>query len=160
MPATVTVTVKGIGTLQAAISRVVSTMERGAVTALMAGGEVIVESIEDKILEQDLFDEGSLFESVDAEETGPKSIKVKAGPLPYTFVHEFGLQDQQITDRQRRFFWAMFRETQDEMWKWLALSDTYTIPARPYFRPGVDESKAQAAKAIAAKAEQLLASAV
>ena len=67
----------------------------------------------------------------------------------YSAVHEYGLENQVITDRQRRFFWAMWYETAEPMWKALALSQTYTIPARPYLRPAVDTHKRKAADAMA-----------
>ena len=60
--------------------------------------------------------------------------------VEYAAVQEFGLQNQPITDKQRRFFWAKFIETANPMWRALALSDTYTVPAHPYLRPALDES--------------------
>jgi len=64
--------------------------------------------------------------------------------IVYSAVHEYGLDNQVITDLQRRFFWFKFIGTGDEMWKWLALSRTYTIPARPYLRPAIDTHKGKA----------------
>lgn len=55
----------------------------------------------------------------------------------YGAVHEFG-GTFKVTDKQRRFFWAKHYETKEDMWKALALSKTYTIPARPYLRPALD----------------------
>jgi len=73
----------------------------------------------------------------------------------YAAVHEYGLERQPITDLQRGFFWWMHAETGDDMWKALALSRTYTIPARPYLRPAIDskqrEAIAQLALVIAAE---------
>jgi len=60
---------------------------------------------------------------------------------PHGAVHEYG-GTFAITPRQRRFFWAKWRQTGDEMWRALALSQTYTIPARPYLRPAIDATKA------------------
>jgi len=67
----------------------------------------------------------------------------------YAAVHEYGLQRQPITDRQRRFFWAMWNAERDDMWKALALSQTYTIPARPYLRPAVDSHQKAAVEVMA-----------
>jgi len=64
--------------------------------------------------------------------------------IVYSAVHEYGLYNQVITPRQRRFFWAMWNQTKDEMWKALALSVTYTIPPRPYLRPAIDETRREA----------------
>jgi len=69
--------------------------------------------------------------------------------IVYSAVHEYGLENQVITPRQRRFFWAKFSETGETMWKALALSRTYTIPARPYLRPAIDSHKGKAAHEMA-----------
>ena len=69
--------------------------------------------------------------------------------IVYAAVHEYGLLNQVITDRQRKFFWAMWYESGNEMWKALALSKTYTIPARPYLRPAVDAYQHLAIKEMA-----------
>lgn len=61
----------------------------------------------------------------------------------YAAVHEFG-GTFEITPRQRRFFWYKWYETGNTMWKALALSATYTIPARPYLRPAVDSQQEEA----------------
>jgi hypothetical protein len=69
--------------------------------------------------------------------------------IVYSAVHEYGLENQVITPRQRRFFWAKWYETNEDMWKALALSRTYTIPARPYLRPAIDSHQRQAAHEMA-----------
>jgi len=69
--------------------------------------------------------------------------------IVYSAVHEYGLANQVITERQRRFFWAMYSNTGEDMWKALALSRTYTIPARPYLRPAIDSHKSKAADVMA-----------
>lgn len=61
----------------------------------------------------------------------------------YAAVHEYG-GTFTVTPRQRRFFWAKYRETGEDMWKALALSVTYTIPARPYLRPAIDAERGYA----------------
>ena len=50
--------------------------------------------------------------------------------VPYAAIHEFGgTITVRITDKMRRFFWAKFRETRDEKYKWMALArrQTFTI---------------------------------
>lgn len=43
--------------------------------------------------------------------------------LPDTALHHFGGDVfQVVTEKQRGFFWAMFYETDDDMWKFMALS--------------------------------------
>jgi len=61
--------------------------------------------------------------------------------VEYAAAQEFGLNRQPITDRQRRFFWAKWSETSEPMWKALGLSQTYTIPAQPYLRPAIEQSR-------------------
>ena len=53
----------------------------------------------------------------------------------------------------------MYYETGDEMWKALALSTTYTlaaVPARPYFRPAIDENKKEVSLAIKVELARIL----
>jgi phage gpG-like protein len=78
-------------------------------------------------------------------QSGPQRWAIDVGTnVEYAAVQEFGLSDQEITDRQRRFFWAKWSDTNEPMWKALALSRTYTIPAQPYLRPALEQSKAEA----------------
>ena len=73
--------------------------------------------------------------------TGPQRWAIDVGTnIEYAAAQEFGLLNQPITDRQRRFFWAKHKETGEGMWKALGLSQTYTIPAQPYLHPAVDQS--------------------
>lgn len=116
---------------------------------LLAGAEVVAEEVRDNILDQELVDSGDLYDSIEVYKINQWSAGVRS-KLVYAAVHEFGLENQLITEKQRRFFWFMFSSTGDDMWKALALSTTYTIPARPYFRPAVDsgEVKREAALAV------------
>lgn len=126
---------------------------------MLRGAEEIAEETRDNILRQELVDEGNLYDSVEAQKINQYSAGVKVGVV-HAAVHEFGLENQPITEKQRRFFWAMFAETGDDMWKALALSDTYTIPARPYLRPAVDSKKQAALYAIMREAASRLTRAV
>ncbi len=61
---------------------------------------------------------------------------------PYAGAHESGsLISITVTEKMRRFFWAMFAKTGDEKWKWMALSrkSSFTIPlrSRPYLKPAM-----------------------
>lgn len=73
--------------------------------------------------------------------TGPNFVEIEAGSgLPYAGIHQFGGETHpNVTDRMRSFFWAMWRSTGDEMWKWRALMKknqfSIHIPARPYLVP-------------------------
>jgi phage gpG-like protein len=77
----------------------------------------------------------------------------------YAAVHEYG-GTFEITPRQRGFFWYMFSTTQDSMWKALALSDTYTIPARPYFRPAILSEQRDAYEVMGEELYDIIAKAV
>lgn len=64
--------------------------------------------------------------------------------VAHAAIHEFGgTITVRITDKMRRFFWAKFRETRDEKYKWMALArrQTFTIriPARPYIGPAAEQ---------------------
>lgn len=113
----------------------------------VAGAEEIAESIKQKIVQQGLVLEGELLNSVKAFKVNQWTAGVEA-TMPYAAAHEYGLRNQIITERQRAYFWTMYAGTGDKMWKCLALSTTYTIPARPYFRPGIDEGKRRAVRAM------------
>jgi len=121
--------------------------------ALGAGAQVIVEAAQENILEQELYDTGELYDSVKWVRVNQYRVDLRVD-APHAAAHEYGYgggKEVIITDRQRGFFWHMWYETDNSMWKALALSTTYTlaaIPARPYFRPAIDETKKQVALAI------------
>ena len=121
----------------------------------VVGGAELADSLEKGVMEivwqakqnvmaQGLHETGELWNSIKPVKVNQFTVAIRVG-VDHGAVHEYGLENQIITDKQRRFFWAKFSETQDDMWKALALSTTYTIPARPYLRPAVDEMKLQAA---------------
>lgn len=50
--------------------------------------------------------------------------------VPYAEIHNEGGEVKQsitVTAKMRRFFWAMFADTKDEKWKFMALSKNATI---------------------------------
>lgn len=105
--------------------------------ALIEGAEEIRDQIKHNILvEQHLYDEGDMYESVRLD-VSPYAISILVD-FPGV-VHEYGLEDQEITDKQRKFFWAKWYETGEKMWKCLALSESYTIPPRPFVRPAFED---------------------
>lgn len=116
---------------------------RGKKRAGVAAGEVILERAKENIRTKLYRNRtGALEESGHIDESGrwPEVVF----DAVYAAVHEYGLENQPITAKQRAFFWAMWYETGEEMWKALALSTTYTIPARPYLRPAYDEARDEA----------------
>lgn len=82
---------------------------------------------------------------------------VKTYFVPYAAIHEFGgVIHVPVTARMRRFFWAKFFETNNERWKFMAISNktefVIQIDARPFAGPGLQAS----APSIAKEAERLL----
>ena len=61
--------------------------------------------------------------------------------LVYAPIHEFGGRIR-LTDKMRKFSWAMFFKTKDDKWKWMALAKKsfLKIPARPFLRPAVQDA--------------------
>ena len=67
------------------------------------------------------------------------SVVVTAGEgIPYARIHQAGgTVHPTITERSKKYFWAMFAATGDPKWKWMALKKpgskfNVQIPARPY----------------------------
>jgi len=65
--------------------------------------------------------------------------------VPYAAIHEFGGETHpRVTAKSRKFFWAMYFETGEDMWKGMALTDkdsfTVNIPPRPYLQPGAKDA--------------------
>lgn len=118
----------------------------GLADALEDGAWVIVLGARDNAVRQGLFLTGELIDNILPVKVNQYRVDVRSG-APHGAVHEFG-GTFTITDRQRRFFWAMYAQTNDDMWKALALSQTYTIPPRPYLRPAIDEHKQAALQAV------------
>lgn len=114
---------------------------------LAAGGMVLQDAIQDNLFGQDLIDTLALVESIEVVAINNRQVNVQT-TSPYSAAHEFGVTVE-ITERQRRFFWVMHAETGDDMWKALALSETYTIPERAYWRPAVDSEQKRIGMAVA-----------
>lgn len=86
---------------------------------------------------------GKLYRTI-VYKTDPGGVTISGGQgLPYAGIHQFGgTVHPQVTEKSKKFFWAMFYETGEPMWKYMALKsvgDTLTIniPPRPYmmFQP-------------------------
>lgn len=51
--------------------------------------------------------------------------------LPYAGLHNNGGKFSiPLTDKMRKFFWAKFKETDDDKWKWMALTKKKRLPIR------------------------------
>lgn len=120
----------------------------GLADALEDGAWVIVMEARDNAVRQGLFLSGELIDSILPRKINQYRVDVRVG-VPYGAAHEFGVTVV-IKAKQRRFFWAKYMSTGDTMWKALALSETYTIPAKPYVRPAID-TRSQAAYTAASR---------
>ena len=71
---------------------------------------------------------GALRRSIRVLNISGNTIRVGSQGIKYAEIHNTGgTITQTPTDRQRRFFWAMFKQTKNEMWKRAALAQTITI---------------------------------
>lgn len=148
----------GLKELESQLKAMVKAVSPPEASEIMkVGAEEIAHHVRLNIREQGLVDEGTMLDSTEAYKINQYAAGVRVAVV-YAAVHEYGLPQQPITDRQRAFFWYKYSQTGDKMWLALALSQTYTIPARPYFRRGVDTGKSDAVQVIAREVENRLAS--
>lgn len=119
----------------------------GTGRALFEGGLVIERGVKKRIKSQGLIDTGNYRGSVEANKISDSEVSVSSGVV-YAATHEFG-DRRQVTARQRRFFWAMFADTGDDMWRAMALTDELNYPARPHWRPTLKQDRGDVQKAIA-----------
>lgn len=66
--------------------------------------------------------------------------------VKYGAIHEFGgVVHPQVTAKSRGFAWWKYRETNDDKWKWLALTKKtqldITIPERPFLRSAATDEQ-------------------
>jgi phage gpG-like protein len=62
--------------------------------------------------------------------------------VPYAEIHEYGgTLSQDVTDKQKAFFWAMFYKTSEDKYKYMALAKTLNrkVKARPFFGPAIKQ---------------------
>jgi len=127
--------------------------------AMRSGADVILRKAQDNIRSNGLVQSGLLLTSGKVQEGRGYSVEIVFDRV-YAAAHEYGLLKQPITERQRRFFWFKFLEDGDPMWRALALSETYTIPARPYLRPAIDSERVRAMRLAASVLESMIRQAV
>lgn len=142
------------------MKRIAKLVPQGEVAdSLQAGAWEIVDEARHNVWAQTLVETLELHDSILPKKINQFRVDIEVGAI-HGAVHEFGLENQPITERQRRFFWAKWAQERDPMWKALALSATYTIPARPYLRPAVDTKKRAAARITASSLGGKIAQAV
>lgn len=140
MQTTVSITVRGSRALERKLKKMSAAMRSElAFKAVRKGAEIVKAAIQDKILEWDLYDSGALYKSV-LISPGKGKLRTIIYEVStevvgdYDWVHEYGAT---IEARRRPF---MIFEIDGE----LIFAKRVTIPARPYFRPGVEESRPEA----------------
>lgn len=113
-----------------------------------------------KLLQQSL----ALKNSIRIEQATMKLIAISAGKgLPYAAIHNTGgTINVTLTDKMRRFFWAMHYKTGDNKWKYMALTKKKNlmirIPKRQYIGESAELMKRidqHMAKTLLEKSKQL-----
>ena len=130
----------------------------GTGRALFEGGLVIERGVKERIKQQGLIDTGNYRASVEAVKISDSEVDVTSGVV-YAATHEFG-DSRPVTPKQRRFFWAMFADTGDPMWRAMAMTDKLNYPARPHWRPTLRQDTGKAKDAIAAAFKKEIANAI
>ena len=139
----------GLKDLEANLKAIAAVMSGAELAdSLAKGAQEIVWQAQQNVMSQGLHESGDLHDNIRTKKINQYRVDIEV-KVPYGAVHEYGLDRQVITDLQRRFFWAKYAETKDGMWKALALSKTYSIPARPYLRPAIDTAKKAAVLTVA-----------
>ena len=73
---------------------------------------------------------GNLRRSIHVSIATFRKIEIESG-LDYSQIHNEGGVIK-ISNKQRKYFWAMFYETEDDFWKNMALAKQIVIPKREY----------------------------
>ena len=81
---------------------------------------------------------GQLRRSIRVIRIGNNSVVV-GSEVPYAKIqNQGGTTHPSITEKSRKFFWAMFEKTKNAKWKRMALTEetnfTVNIPARPFLK--------------------------
>ena len=97
-----------------------------------------VDALPHKILSQSL----TLKNSIRIAEQSPERVVISAGDrLNYAAIHnEGGTITVKVTDKMRKYFWAMYYKTQDSRYKWMALTDTEVLSIHIPKRQFIGES--------------------
>ena len=132
--------------------RLMSTKAQGRLIdqAVHAGAEVIKESIQTRIREQGLVDSGALLNSVLVSPADEMSI----GGVKFVFVYEVGTYIENDYDWVHEYGAEIVPKSSPylvfEIDGHLVFTKRVVIPARPYFRPGVEEGAPEAQNVIKA----------
>lgn len=128
----------GLKDFQRALANAAASVKDIAPSLKFAADQTIVPNAQSNV-RSNFETTGDFPERIRSQVDGPSEASIIVWAI-YAAVQEYG-GTFTITPRQRAFFWAKWHETRDEMWKALALSTSFTIPARPYLRPAIDSQK-------------------
>lgn len=97
-----------------------------------------VDAFPHKTLQQSL----TLKNSLHIAEQSPEKVVISAGEkLSYAAIHnEGGTITVKVTEKMRKYFWAMYYRTQDSRYKWMALTEKETLTIHIPKRQFIGES--------------------
>lgn len=97
-----------------------------------------VDALPHKTLQQSL----TLKNSLHIAEQSPEKVVISAGEkLSYAAIHnEGGTITVKVTEKMRKYFWAMYYRTQDSRYKWMALTEKETLTIHIPKRQFIGES--------------------
>lgn len=82
------------------------------------------EDRKDESLHKILFKSHALRDSIRIKSQTPERIEVIAGEgIPYAEIHnKGGIINVTLTPKARKFFWYMYKKTDNDKWKWMAIT--------------------------------------
>ena len=97
-----------------------------------------MDTLPHKTLQQSL----TLKNSLRIAEQSPERVVISAGEkLSYAAIHnEGGTITVKVTEKMRKYFWAMYYKTQDSRYKWMALTEKETLTIHIPKRQFIGES--------------------
>ena len=97
-----------------------------------------MDTLPHKALKQSL----TLKNSLRIAEQSPEKVVISAGEkLSYAAIHnEGGTITVKVTEKMRKYFWAMYYKTQNSRYKWMALTEKETLTIHIPKRQFIGES--------------------
>lgn len=97
-----------------------------------------MDTLPHKTLQQSL----TLKNSLRIAEQSPEKVVISAGEkLSYAAIHnEGGMITVKVTEKMRKYFWAMYYKTQNSCYKWMALTEKETLTIHIPKRQFIGES--------------------
>ena len=85
----------------------------------------------------------ALKESIKITKADFENVEITAGEgLNYAAIHnEGGTITVKVSAKMKRYFWYMYKKTEDEKWKWMALTKKETLTIKIPKRQFIGDSK-------------------